>query len=111
MRLTVLCVCRYKDGEAKATFKGARTVERISEFIDEQTLPSKPAQKKESAVEVPKPAPTSWTRKPTNEAGEVLVLDAAGFADVLQGVLGPTFVKFYAPWWASRLVESLNRFS
>jgi hypothetical protein len=96
-----LCAYRYKDGAATATFSGVRTFERISEFIDEHTLATKPSQDKEPAAEIPIPPQVKTTtgRKLMNEEGEVLVLDAESFADVVQGeIRGPTFVKFYAPW-------------
>jgi thioredoxin domain-containing protein 5 len=87
-------VNRYKDGVVRATYHGPQTIESISEFLDKHTLSKPDDTEPRIGTE-----PGTELQVLSNEAGEVLVLDTKAFSEMLgRNALGPTFVKFYAPW-------------
>jgi len=85
----------YHDGVRQATFQGARSYERIINFIKEHTGVSEPYQS------APDPELSDHEPKTPeverNPQGEVLVLTPETFPNVIAD--GDVFVKFFAPWW------------
>ncbi|ESK87822.1 thioredoxin domain-containing protein 5 [Moniliophthora roreri MCA 2997] len=83
----------YRDGEFVETFEGRREADLLREFLKKHAHPDpEPETTTPPAEEEPKQP----VRPPLNPTGEVLVLDPSNFHRTLE--LGPTFVKFYAPW-------------
>ncbi|KIK54358.1 hypothetical protein GYMLUDRAFT_177266 [Collybiopsis luxurians FD-317 M1] len=80
----------YKDGEFVETFKGARELPRLTEFLKRHApvAPTEEPELEETELETPGTNP--------NPTGNVIVLDDSNFDNVLSE--GPAFVKFYAPW-------------
>ncbi|KIK54363.1 hypothetical protein GYMLUDRAFT_48733 [Collybiopsis luxurians FD-317 M1] len=80
----------YKDGEFVETFKGARELPRLTEFLKRHApvTPTEEPEDEETELETPGTNP--------NPTGSVIVLDDSNFDNVLSE--GPAFVKFYAPW-------------
>ncbi|KAJ3865039.1 protein disulfide isomerase [Lentinula novae-zelandiae] len=82
----------YNNGDFVETFKGARDVERLTEFIKRHAptppLPTPPVP--ETVLEE-----TNYVANP-NPSGSVLVLDESNFQSTIEE--GPVFVKFFAPW-------------
>ncbi|THV07435.1 thioredoxin-domain-containing protein [Dendrothele bispora CBS 962.96] len=80
----------YKDGEFVETFKGARDLPRLQEFLKKYANPD---------VSEEKEIPLAMTTPPSpvyNPSGTVEVLDDSNFQKTLDE--GPVFVKFFAPW-------------
>ncbi len=84
----------YHDGGFQAAFDGARSYERIVNFIKEHTgvseptLDAPPPELSEQELEIP--------HDERNPHGEVLALTPETFPNVI--VDGDVFVKFFAPW-------------
>ena len=77
----------YKDGKFVDTFKKARELKPIKEFLDEYLVPE---------VHSP-PSPAPKTPTPIlNPEGKVLELDEQTFSHEIRK--GGAFVKFFAPW-------------
>jgi protein disulfide-isomerase len=91
----------YHDGARQVTFEGVREYERIIHFIEEHTGVSKPSVGAASP-ELPE-SDLKTTHNEPNPHGEVLALTSETFAGVVAG--GDVFVKFFAPWWVSRLLR------
>lgn len=94
----------YHDGVFQVTFAGARSHERIADFINEHTGVSEP-----SPSAPPPPPPPSEVKLQTqtsiserNPHGEVLALTPETFPSVVAG--GDVFVKFFAPWCVFHLL-------
>lgn len=85
----------YNNGDFVETFKGARDVERLTEFIKRHAptppLPTPPVP--ETVLEE-----TNYVANP-NPSGSVLVLDESNFQSTIEE--GPVFVKFFAPWFVT----------
>ena len=80
----------YKDGELVDTFKKARELENLKEYLDKYLVPEAPP-----LPPPPPPAPKAPTRI-LNPEGKVLELDERNFSHEIKK--GGAFVKFFAPW-------------
>ncbi|KAJ4471993.1 protein disulfide isomerase [Lentinula aciculospora] len=81
----------YNNGELVETFKGARDLERLSEFL-KRHAPNSPL----STPPLPEISQEVTHDANPNPSGSVLVLDSSNFQSTIQE--GPAFVKFFAPW-------------
>jgi thiol-disulfide isomerase/thioredoxin len=77
----------YKNGEFMETFKGARELPRLKDFLKKYAKPEAP-----EPVAVIEAEPS----RIYNPSGTVTVLDDSNFQATLDD--GPVFAKFYAPW-------------
>ena len=89
----------HNNGKAVTDFKGARTEEKLMEFLRKHFAELYP-----NAQPAKAPPPAGITSKPSlksqrpalNPNGELLTLTPDTYASTL--AQGPAFVKFYAPW-------------
>ncbi|KAF5390461.1 hypothetical protein D9757_005238 [Collybiopsis confluens] len=82
----------YKDGEFVETFKGARELPRLTEFLKRHAPAAPPPFVKDADEEIIQETPDTNA----NPTGNVMVLNDSNFDSTLSE--GPAFVKFYAPW-------------
>ncbi|KAI0693473.1 thioredoxin-domain-containing protein [Cytidiella melzeri] len=84
----------YKDGQFVETWKEARELDKLRDYLAIHARPSKTPfiETEESILGPEQPEPG----KEHNPTGTVLVLNEDNFEQTLQG--GHVFVKFYAPW-------------
>lgn len=81
----------YKDGEFVETFKGARDLDHLTEFLKKHA----PVVESEPVIEEPEEDALAPGTNP-NLSGSVLVLDDTNIQSTIEQ--GPVFIKFYAPW-------------
>lgn len=87
----------YKDGEFVETFKGARELDRLTEFLQKHSPPvPSPSADIIEVTDESEPEPETTPGTNPNPSGSVLVLDATNVANTIKE--GPAFIKFYAPW-------------
>lgn len=79
----------YKDGQVAEKFKGRREWDVLTEFIEKHTVHEE--------------TKSTSPQKVLNEEGLVRAVDPSGFHALLDE--GPTFVKFYAPWYAKSIAR------
>ncbi|KAI0269411.1 thioredoxin-domain-containing protein [Gloeopeniophorella convolvens] len=84
----------YHDGAFKITFNGARSHERLVEFLKEQTGVSEPVRQAPPPELLEHDMQTPHAER--NPHGEVLALTPETFQSVIAD--GDVFVKFFAPW-------------
>ena len=77
----------YKDGEFVDTFKKARELKYLKEFLDKYLVPE---------THTPSPPVPKSPSPILNPEGKVLELDERNFSDEIKK--GGAFVKFFAPW-------------
>lgn len=82
----------YKSGEFLTKFKGARTWDELTSFVDGYSVHSN---EPEPAV-VATPNKNDELAKVYNSNGMVQAVDKKGLEALVED--GPVFVKFYAPW-------------
>ncbi|KAJ3996888.1 protein disulfide isomerase [Lentinula boryana] len=81
----------YNNGELVESFKGARDLERLTEFLKRHA----PTALSPSSVSEIVQEEASHSSTP-NFSGSVLILDGSNFQSAIEE--GPAFVKFFAPW-------------
>jgi thioredoxin domain-containing protein 5 len=86
----------YKDGESVEEFKGARSIERLQEFVAKHAEPSHAGSNEQGDTPMAIPLNLQDRRQEQNLQGVVTVLDESTFPTAMNQ--GPLFVKFYAPW-------------
>ncbi|KAL1939613.1 hypothetical protein VTO73DRAFT_9646 [Trametes versicolor] len=93
----------YKNGKYVETFKKARSLEILTEYLDAHAEPRAPTAPASTAPAAPEPtakdesAPAVREKKPdVNPNGTVLKLDGANFRSHVDK--GGILVKFFAPW-------------
>ena len=89
----------YKNGHFVETFKKARSIENLHEFLLPYTRNGRPTSQNFETDEVLLSVEPEIPRKPEfvpNPQGVVLALDPSNFKRVMGE--GPMFVKFFAPW-------------
>ena len=77
----------YKDGEFVDTFKKARELKALKEYLDKHLV---------SETHPPPSPPPKAPARILNPEGKVLELDERNFSDEIKK--GGAFVKFFAPW-------------
>ncbi|TFK56291.1 thioredoxin-domain-containing protein [Heliocybe sulcata] len=98
----------YKDGQFVGTYKQARSIELLEEFIEKHAEPTgtsvstapatttaSEAETLTSSAAAVATSPPVLMRSP-NPRGSVLSLNGNTFQDAIKD--GPVFVKFFAPW-------------
>lgn len=84
----------FKDGQIVEVFKGNRDLEKLTGFLKRHADP-KAENKAPATASSPPPPPLI-----VNPSGIALELTEDTFQKVID--TGPTFVKFYAPWYDMR---------
>lgn len=94
----------YRDGEFVEKYKGSRDYDLLVSYIGKHAKPT--------GIIVDEAVPTTTvvpalhvqtTRAVPNPSGTVVSLDDKTFDTVINQA--PTFVKFFAPWYASHLLS------
>lgn len=83
----------YKSGEFLTKFKGARTWDELTSFVDGYSVHSN---EPESATTIGIPKKDGEPAKVYNSNGMVQAVDKKALEALVEE--GPVFVKFYAPW-------------
>ena len=81
----------YRNGEFVDQFRGVREYDLLTQFI------AKHAEPRGELEDTPEEDPTPRSNA-LNPDGMVRALDPTNFEDAISE--GPTFVKFFAPWYA-----------
>lgn len=90
----------YKSGEFLTKFKGARTWDELTSFIDGYSVHSTEPESETASIATPKK--DAEPAKVYNGNGMVQAVDKKGLEALVEE--GPVFVKFYAPWCVFLLV-------
>lgn len=85
----------YRDGKHEETFKEARSLDRLGDWLRKWRDEDDGDDSKALAGLA---TSTGKSKEIPNPRGEVLKLTSASFASFLQSATSPMFVKFFAPW-------------